>query len=75
MVPGFEPPATTERLEEPVNAESGNKSIDSEGEGSPLPRTMQPDEDVEGEAEGEGGDASDHPSSGLPPGDADEPVR
>eukprot|EP00957_Ditylum_brightwellii_P092309 7028329-Ditylum_brightwellii.AAC.1 len=53
MVPGFELPATTERLEEPVGAES-NESVDSEGEGSPLPGTLQPDEDAEGEAEGEG---------------------
>eukprot|EP00957_Ditylum_brightwellii_P099244 7559303-Ditylum_brightwellii.AAC.1 len=73
MVPGFKLPATTERLEEPANAES-NKSIDLEGEGSPLPGTLQPDEEAEGEAEGERGDASDHPSSGPPPGDADGPV-
>eukprot|EP00957_Ditylum_brightwellii_P016385 1231738-Ditylum_brightwellii.AAC.1 len=73
MVPGFELPATTNRLEEPVNAESGNESIGLEGEGSPLPGTMQPDEDAEAEAEGDQGHASDHPSSGPPPGDADEP--
>eukprot|EP00957_Ditylum_brightwellii_P027660 2090835-Ditylum_brightwellii.AAC.2 len=74
MVPGFKLPATTECLEEPVDVESGNKSINLEGEGSPLPGTLQPDEDTEEDAEGEGGDASDHPSSGQPPGDADEPV-
>eukprot|EP00957_Ditylum_brightwellii_P178086 13565037-Ditylum_brightwellii.AAC.1 len=73
MVPGFDPLATTKHLEEPANTES-DKSIDFEGEGSPLPGTLQPDEDADGEAEGERGDASDHPSSGLPPGDADEPV-
>eukprot|EP00957_Ditylum_brightwellii_P158942 12097613-Ditylum_brightwellii.AAC.1 len=74
MVPGFKLLAATEHLEEPVNAESGDKSINLEGEGSPLPGTLQPDEDAKGEAESEGGDASDHLSSGLPPGDTDEPV-
>eukprot|EP00957_Ditylum_brightwellii_P029603 2236838-Ditylum_brightwellii.AAC.2 len=70
MVPGFELPAATRHLEEPISTEGDDKSLNLEGEGSPLPGTLQPDED----AEGEGGDASDHPSPGPPPGDADEPV-
>eukprot|EP00957_Ditylum_brightwellii_P046450 3525562-Ditylum_brightwellii.AAC.1 len=74
MVPGFKLPAATKCLEEPVGTEGYNKSLDLEGEGSPLPGTLQPDGDAEGEIEGGGGDASDHPSLRPPPGDADEPV-
>eukprot|EP00957_Ditylum_brightwellii_P061216 4645129-Ditylum_brightwellii.AAC.1 len=54
MVPEFELPTATEHLEEPIGTEDDNKSLHLEGEGSPLPGTLQPDDDAEGEAEGEG---------------------
>eukprot|EP00957_Ditylum_brightwellii_P137418 10477270-Ditylum_brightwellii.AAC.1 len=54
MVPGFKLPDAIKHLEEPVGTEGDGKSINLEGERSPLSGTLQPDEDAEGEAEGEG---------------------